>query len=320
MKNHPDESGVALISALALVATLSLLVASAVVLTQFSSAEVNTFDALNRSYYAAESAANRAMLLLAQDRNNNPNRNPGEKKSDGVERFMADGRLHTLTIYSVPAQVRILDALGGLDISGAAPGRQLVFAAAPDELKEELAALADRVDDYVDRDDLVRLGGMERGDYRAAGIPELPRNRPLQFREELRFISGIPKRYSATAEGRFDAFRLIAPEKLKVLTGRPNLYSTPLPQIAERCRLDASEQELLGQAFPLWFRDGKPLEETLPPGLFVKVTAVFTQQESGVYRICVNTAMEENPGIQLYVTLLPDFSTPRIEYYEFTAQ
>lgn len=311
------ESGFALISALALLATLSLLIASAVVLTQYSSAEVDTFDSINRSYYAAESAANQMIMLLAQDRAKNVNRNLGQPLDAQVERFMADGRTHTLEIYGQSVTVQIFDAMRGLDVSGTNPSRQLSFTTIDSELKEKIAILANRLDDYADTDDLVRINSMERSDYQNQNIPLLPRNRPLEFKEELRLIPGFTTHYPISENGHFDVFRLIAPEKLKPLRGRPNLYATPLSLLIERCNLRANDAEILQQAFTEWREQGKVLTDILPPGLLAKLTTYFNTMESGIYTIRINTASNETPGSMLTATLLIDFSTAKIEYYEF---
>lgn len=96
--------------------------------------------------------------------------------------------------------------------------------------------------------------------------------------------------------GVLDAIRLIPPEKLRALTGRPNLYATPAAVIAERCALTAEESEQLRNALELWREKRLPLAESLPPGLAGKLEMNFSTRESGAYTIQADASSPENPG------------------------
>ncbi|MCG7551811.1 type II secretion system protein GspK [Pseudoalteromonas sp. Of11M-6] len=52
---------------------------------------------------------------------------------------------------------------------------------------ENLQTIMDRLDDWQDKDDLVRLEGAEKGDYEQ---PFLPANKTIQSKQELRYILG----------------------------------------------------------------------------------------------------------------------------------
>lgn len=47
--------------------------------------------------------------------------------------------------------------------------------------------------DWIDRDDLTRLNGAETDFYRAHNYPYIPRNYPLQYKEEILLIRGMDK-------------------------------------------------------------------------------------------------------------------------------
>ena len=158
---------------------------------------------------------------------------------------------------------------------------------------------------------------MESQHYRSAGVPVLPRNRPLQFREELLWLPGAGKLYPPSENGVLDAIRLIPPEKLRALTGRPNLYATPAAVIAERCALTAEESEQLRNALELWRKKRLPLAESLPPGLAGKLEMNFSTRESGAYTIQADASSPENPGVRLRVTVRPVTGSRSFEYYEF---
>lgn len=313
MHRNERESGVALIAVLALMTMLGVLAASAVAVSRYSAAETDTFCSMQRSILEAESAANRTLFLLLSDRAKHADRKLGEP-TPGEERFLADGTKHEFTVNDRPVTVRIFDAVSGLDVSGREPARRLF---SPQERSEAQETWSARLDDYTDADGLVRNGGMESSHYRAAGIPELPRNRPLQFREELLWIPGTADLFPADASGRFSEVRLIAPEGLRPLSGRASLYAASPEEIATRCLAGESETEQLRHAFEAWRAERRPLSETLSPGLLGKLELNYSVRESGAYTIVADTASPDNPGCRLSVTVRPSATARMIEYYEF---
>ncbi len=315
MPNHDRERGAALIAVLLLMGTIGVLVASAVAVSQYATAETDTFAALQRSALEAESAANRTLCLLLSDRLRHADRRLGRRNDDRKERFLADGTEHIHMQGDGRISIRIFDAVAGLDLSGRAPIRQLSpRGTAKSEAREQVLA---RLEDYVDADDLVRNQSMEMPHYRAAGIPVLPRNRPLQFREEWLWIPGTAHIYPPSADGRLWTFRVIPPENMRPLAGRPNLLATPAAIIAEQCGLNEEECQQLRQALTLWREKQVPLEEHLSPGLTGKLNMHFSTRESGVYTILVNTASPEHPGRRLSLTVRPVVGDRYWEYYEF---
>lgn len=317
-KNNPRERGFALISTLALLVILSLLIASAVTLTQYLSAEIDTFDNINRSFYLSESAVNRTIVLLAQDRAKYTDRLLGTDTypASGEERFLADGRIHVLDIYNTKVSVQIFDAMCGIDVSGNNPSRQLFFATTDSEKRMQLEKLSNRLEDYVDTDSLVRLGSFESSGYEMRNYFNLPRNRVLQFKEELRWIPGFKNLYSVVDDPYWASFRLIAPEKLRMLSGRPNLYSTSLSVLVERCKFNNLDAEILAKAFEQWQKSGIEFSQTLPPTLYAKLKSYFSTMESGVYTIQVS-GTKDYPGSRMKVTLLIDAGKKMIEFYEY---
>lgn len=308
------ERGVALVTVMALIASIGVLVASAVAISQYSVAETNTSCSLQRSALEAESAVNRTLCLLLADRTKNANRKLGMKIDGTAERFLADGTEHSISVDDRMVSVRIFDAVAGLDLSGRNPARQLSNPKlTKDEARERLIAC---LKDYIDSDDLATPGGMESQHYRSMGIPILPRNRSLQFREELLWLPGAGKLYPPSENGVLEAIRLIPPEKLHALTGRPNLYATPIAVIAEQCGLTAEELEQLQNALDLWQKNQIPLAENLPPGLVGKLEMNFSTRESGIYTIQADTSSLENPGVRLRATVRPITGSKYFEYYE----
>ena len=315
-----NEDGFALIGALALMAILSMVVASAVTLSQYLAAEIDTFASRARSRYAAESVLHRTLLALENDRAKYPDRNLTPQNTAELDcRFMADGRIHNMEVDDVAMKVQIFDAMTGLDLSGPNPARQLLYTTQDTARRELLERMANRLNDYADNDSLVRKDGMEKLQYQMQNIPHLPRNDPLQFREEARWVPELRNEYPDLTDGRWDCFRVIAPERMRTLAGRPNLYATPVALLAERCRLNRQEAALLQTSLRQWQEAGIPLQESLPPSVWSKLSSYFSTMESGLYTIRIKGANPEYPAATLSATIQLNSYSPKLEFYEFTS-
>lgn len=327
MKNSKKhERGVALIIVLSVLAFIIVLVLSAVSLTQYMVRDTGTYSSCTRSMYAAESAANRIYWLLLNDRKKYPQRNivPDDDSLSGdEERYVADGQVRQMKQY--PRQhvtYEIHDAVSGIDVSGAAPQRDLVSMANGMERgsleRKELDALCNKLLDYADADALVHPDGMEEREYLAGGKRHLPRNRPLQYREELLWIPGSRAYFKPDQNGRIASARVIAPAGLPPVSGRPGLYSTPLSQIAERCRLSAIDIEQLQDAFSAWENEKRPLKDSLPAGFLKRLEMYYGSSESGYYTILIDASNQNMPGMRLAVTFKVQFGTDvKRQFYEF---
>lgn len=95
--------------------------------------------------------------------------------------------------------------------------------------RKELEILGDRLQDYVDSDSLLKLNGMEKPEYLQQNLINLPRNRSMQYREEVLLIPGSETFFKPDGSGRLSSVRLIAPKGVSPIGGRPSLYSTPIP-------------------------------------------------------------------------------------------
>lgn len=320
------ESGVALVTALCLLVLVALLAGSAVALSQYAEMDSYTYSNFTRSSYVAEGAANRIYWLILNDRKKNPQRNltpdPNVAVDDG-ERYLADGTTRTLENYAEQTvSYRIVDAISGMDISGTMPHRDMIAVVnnleASSEERKKYETIGNRMQDYVDSDDLVRLNSMESKEYLTANLPHLPRNRPFQFREELLWIPGIREICQPDESGRMTGVRLVAPQGLTPVAGRPSLYSTPVSQIADRCRLAPLEAEQLKEAFTLWHSEKKNLQDSLPAGFLKKLEMYYSNSESGYYTLLIDTSAPRLPGMRLAVTFKAEFTSKKIrEYYEY---
>lgn len=325
-RRKKSERGIALVTTLGILAVVSLLAASAVVLSQYAEKDSYTFSSLTRSSYIAEGAANRLYWLILNDRKKYPQRNidiSDDALQEDEERYLADGTPHLFEdYYGEKVKYEIRDAVGGMDVSGSMPQRDLIAFMGDLEKdsaeRERLEMIGNRLQDYVDSDDLVKLHGMEQSEYLQANLINLPRNRPFQYREEMLLIPEIQQLCQPDNSGRLTSIRLIAPQGQQPIGGRPNLYSSSISQIASRCRLTDMETAELEQAFTEWNKNKTPLKKTLPSGFLKRLEMYYGTSESGFYTVLIDTSSEQQPGIRLAVTFRSQFgNSSQLEFYEY---
>lgn len=325
-RRKKSERGIALVTTLGILAVVSLLAASAVVLSQYAEKDSYTFSSLTRSSYIAEGAANRLYWLILNDRKKYPQRNidiSDDALQEDEERYLADGTPHLFEdYYGEKVKYEIRDAVGGMDVSGSMPQRDLIAFMGDLEKdsaeRERLEMIGNRLQDYVDSDDLVKLHGMEQSEYLQANLINLPRNRPFQYREEMLLIPEIQQLCQPDNSGRLTSIRLIAPQGLQPIGGRPSLYSSSISQIASRCRLTDMETAELEQAFTEWNKNKTPLKKTLPSGFLKRLEMYYGTSESGFYTVLIDTSSEQQPGIRLAVTFRSQFgNSSQLEFYEY---
>lgn len=295
-------------------------------MSQYAEKDSYTFSSLTRSSYIAEGAANRLYWLILNDRKKYPQRNidiSDDALQEDEERYLADGTPHLFEdYYGEKVKYEIRDAVGGMDVSGSMPQRDLIAFMGDLEKdsaeRERLEMIGNRLQDYVDSDDLVKLHGMEQSEYLQANLINLPRNRPFQYREEMLLIPEIQQLCQPDNSGRLTSIRLIAPQGLQPIGGRPNLYSSSISQIASRCRLTDMETAELEQAFTEWNKNKTPLKKTLPSGFLKRLEMYYGTSESGFYTVLIDTSSEQQPGIRLAVTFRSQFgNSSQLEFYEY---
>jgi general secretion pathway protein K len=111
--------------------------------------------------------------------------------SDPLQRWSTDGSVYQLDYTDAKVRIRLLAETGKIDINTADQVLlQGVLASAPLE-EDEQAKLVDAILDWRDADDLVRLQGAEKDEYKKAGLSYKPRNKPFQSIEELQLVLGM---------------------------------------------------------------------------------------------------------------------------------
>ena len=328
MKNNfkkcREQSGFALVGTLLLMALIGMLTLSATALIQYSNAQISVSCDLSRSFYAAESAVNRTIMALYRDIRMHPDRKLGQTDyaMTGTERYLADSVVHEYTIDDRLLRTWITDANSGIDVSSHAPEQNLREAfreiiGNDANAQEEFEYFLDKVTDYIDSDDFVGTRGMESMHYRLQGIPALPRNGALQFREELLSIPDAKKYLHLDETGLLSMIRVIPPDELRKTAGRMNLYAAPLALLRAGARMNDEESEEFKSALRQWRIDRKRLSDTLDPALYSRLSGAFSMHETGIYVISADSAMIDYPGRRLSVMLRIDSLGPVLEFYEF---
>lgn len=316
----------ALISALLLLATASLLTMTAVLVSRISALETGAVVDSAGAVYRLESAMNTLIYLLRCDMREHPDRTVDQEAYSSHfsrERWQADGVEHELRIGDEIFRCRIWDAAGLYSI-GEDPefvefeenwGERLKRGEAWDfDERLEFSRLAGRLRDYVDGDDMETAAGSESDFYAGLKMYNLPRNAPLQFTGELRFIPDSEKFLRPDEEGRFREFQPPAPAGLPEIPFQPDLYSTPVRRLAALAGLSEHEEEILAAARDEWLEERTPLGMNIEPELFQRVLETAPPRESGYFLLEVSG----RGGTARAVVAPGAAGTHFIEYYDLS--
>ena len=294
LKNAVEEKGAALVAVLCFIATISLLVASSISISQI----VNHLSAESSgrclSAYLAEGAAARTVWLLVNDKKVNPQRELGEKKDEeeeDVERFLADGTKHEFEFNDTKVEVSIYDMTSGIDISGKVPSTNLKRN--PDDFNDseksydEYLAFIDCLDDYVDTDLFVRAHGAEKNEYLELELPPLPRNGQMQFREEALWIPGCTDFFKPDEKGIISDFQIIPLKGLPKVIGKKNFFTVSKSDIMKDCGYTEEVASQIISARSEWEKEKKPISEGIDEEILTKLKEKYSFKESGYYTIFV---------------------------------
>lgn len=318
------ETGSALISVLCFIALAALLAASAVSLSVLANQSSAVFTDRTKAAYLAEGAATRTMWLLMNDKSQNTDRNMGTFDYSKIigERYMADGCVHKIDYYECPAEASIYDMANGIEVSVSKITSLFTDKSKPRTLveNEDLKSFTNKLEDYVDADDFIKANGFEKQDYVAIGMPTLPRNAPMKFKEEILYIPGFEDFFQLNENGRLDIFRAIPPKGLPQLQGLSSFYSADRFLIQTLCKLSDEKTDLIIEAQKRWHETGQPLSEQLTPDLLSSLNGKFSFRESGFYTLSIRAASTEGAyGRTLVLSLKVDtqFNYNIIPYYEW---
>ncbi len=305
-RRRAGEDGMALLMVLGVVSAIGLMIAHLTIITEVTAIESKVAADRGQLRYAAESAAERAYWLLLADRALNANRNLARSldEADETQReaWMLDGREHEMTVMGLRVSVSRLDADTGIDCSGSNAVQNLqrvLYSDDPEQDRELIDAFLDVARDYVDGRNGTSRNGMEQADYEAEGLPDMPRDGPLEFAEEIYWLPGFAEAMFAETEAgavvqrrRQRLFRIVPPKGMsfsartsrrgRTTRSKPSFVSSTPEMIRRLARLTPAELSEVLASRAHWLSDRTPLEETLAGDLLVRVMGAFSFQESGV--------------------------------------
>ncbi len=191
----PRARGVAFILVLWVIAMLSILLGSFSLIARTESLQSRHLFDTTQARYAAEAGLNLAVFEL--------------RKTDPLERWVADGRPYTLGYGDAEIEIRITDDSGKIDLNSIcnmpASGTAIPNAGAPAAGMgllinlfashgvplDKAQALGAAVSDWCDPGDETQPNGAEINEYKAAGLSYGPTNTPFNTVSELQQVLGM---------------------------------------------------------------------------------------------------------------------------------
>lgn len=300
------EGGAALVLVLGVVTVVGLMAAHLVLVSEVTAREARVAAERLHLRYVAESGSARAAWMHAVDRSLFPARTLGADPEarvamDTWEAWLLDGRPHDL---DGGCTVRLRDAVAGVTVADMESVRRDVltgFGADDAERRHVVETWVHRLEDYVDSNDLLRQvdGGMEAPEYQAAGYPTLPRNGPLQFRQEVYWVPGWQAVLSAPPA-------VVPPPGVKLpQQGKPPFFSSSATVLRERADLSEEELQMVLAARDRWRDEGGDFMELLGAPLAARLGRSFSFTESGIAEI-ESVAVSADGRIRRRLTVIRD--------------
>ncbi|MGR9013439.1 MAG: general secretion pathway protein GspK [Gammaproteobacteria bacterium] len=181
------QKGFALVLVLWVLSLLTIM-AGSFALTMRREAAIVTGSSTNAQAMAiAESGLAVAELMLI---------NPDQR-----QRWHTDGSIYQIDYTGSKIRIRLLAETGKVDINSADQALlQELMSYAPVQAEVQ-NQLVNAILDWRDTDDLVRIEGAEKREYKAAGLTYQPRNKPFQSVEELQLVLGMDEHVYQWLEG-----------------------------------------------------------------------------------------------------------------------
>jgi len=204
---HSKQKGIALVLVLWVALLMTVIAGGFAISARTESVQSRILFNQVQAEFLAEAGLNRAVFEL---------RNP-----DPETRWIADGRAYEFSLNDAKISVQITDESGKIDLNLA--NEELLvglFASVGVEFDEALA-LSDKIQDWRDPDEEVRLAGAEDADYFAAGYSHGAKDAPFDTVPEVLQVMGMS----------YELYRKIEPA-ITVYSGRGNLNLAFAPKEA----------------------------------------------------------------------------------------
>lgn len=304
IRRNRRESGSALVAALVLIFTGSMLTMAVLAISQTATLDIRAHTRLQRSAYINEGVSNRLQWLIAADNHLFTGTAPGELDYTDYDhdRYMADGVEHEMDYYGTTVSFRIFSAASGWSLTPNTYQNTLRrFSSRLDldtAMTDAISELEDKLRDYFDENDDVSTNGMETDDYESEGMAPLPRNRTAGFwREELFYIKGLTDLFPADKYGRLSGLRLPnAP------AGNPNFFTATPLMLQIYCNLDEAQVEEVIAARELWFKERTRIKDQIDSLLYTNLGGL-SWNDSGSYTVVIEPSKKDRrPSRRLVFT------------------
>ena len=171
------QAGVALVVVLWMVSLLTIMAASFSLSTQRNTGLVNNAQDRARGLALADAGVHYAMLMLSLP--------------DPLKRWRGDGTPYQVALPGGQVEVVLFDEGGKVDLNAASDLTLRTLLGKLIGNDDQAAALADKILDWRDNDDLTRIHGAEAKDYQAENKGYVPQNKNFQALEELQMVLGM---------------------------------------------------------------------------------------------------------------------------------
>ncbi len=192
------ERGIALVLVLWVALLMSVIAGSFALSARTESLQSRILFNETKARFLAEAGLNRAVFEL---------RNP-----DRETRWIADGRTHKIELDGAQIEIKITDESGKIDLNQASEELLIGLFASLGIDYDEAIGITDKILDWKDADEEVRLAGAEDNDYFAAGYKHGAKDAPFDTVPELIQVMGID----------YEMYRKLEPA-LTVYSGRKNI-------------------------------------------------------------------------------------------------
>lgn len=125
---------------------------------------------------------------------------------DQLQRWRTDGSLYQLDYVKSKVRIQLLAEVGKIDVNSADQTLlQNLMTSSPLDTEQQ-NQLINALLDWRDSDDLVRLEGAEKGEYKKQGLSYQPSNKPFQSLEELQLVLGMTEQVFKWLENRVTVY------------------------------------------------------------------------------------------------------------------
>ena len=301
-----SQQGIALIVVLCFLVLLSLIVSTIVVLSQSSSKKIIIEGDRILSGYLAEGAAARMQWLLMADIKANPNSNyigntnnfpttGNTGNASGMRQFMATGAPISIPYYDAKITIKLYDMCSGVNLSGGQGSNALqqllpAFANTPG-LYNEFKIFIGNFTSYIGTGFGQGVSGLGKGDYYNLGLTPLPRNGPMQYRDEILWIPGAQDFFLPDSNGRLTTFDVIAND---FYANQVNFFAANKFIIMALCNCSDQVAQMIIDARTNWLSNPSlSLNNFIPQNYMQILSQKCSFKDSGNYTFIINASTGE---------------------------